>query len=257
MRPGTLDAPYPGLYTVDMTLVRATRDAIRAVDALPFADPVAYVYNPLRYAWRSHAEYLQRFGAGRKEYLLLGMNPGPFGMAQTGVPFGEVAAVREFLGIEAEVDKPDVEHPKRPITGFDCTRSEVSGRRLWGWCKERFGTADRFFARFYVHNFCPLVFMDQGGRNLTPDKLPAAEQRPLFAACDELLRRVVAIQQTRMVIGVGAFAEQRARAALASTDVAFGRIPHPSPASPLANRGWAAAAEQAFAALEIPGAAGW
>ena len=36
-----------------------------------------------------------------KRVVFLGMNPGPFGMAQVGVPFGEVAAVRDWLRIDA------------------------------------------------------------------------------------------------------------------------------------------------------------
>lgn len=235
-----------------MPLTRAAKKICRELDGMTFAPPVAYVYNPLEYAWKSHSQYLRRYGQGPKDYLLLGMNPGPFGMAQTGVPFGEVSLVRDFMGIEAPVGKPEPEHPKRPITGFDCTRSEVSGARLWGWAQERFGSAERFFAQFFVHNFCPLVFMDEGGRNLTPDKLPAAEQKPLFAACDAFLHRVVEILQPRMVIGVGAFAETRARKALADIEgLDFGRILHPSPASPLANRGWAPAAEKGFAELGV------
>lgn len=232
-----------------MPLVRAVKKIVRDLEPLRFAEPVAYVYNPLEYAWQPHAAYLRRYGKGRKDCLMLGMNPGPFGMAQTGVPFGEIDAVRDFLGIEAPVGKPDPEHPKRRITGFECQRSEVSGRRLWSWCRQRFQTADRFFATHYVHNYCPLLFMEESGRNITPDKLPAGERRPLFDACDALLRRVVELQQPRMVIGVGAFAEARARTALTDMDVEFGRIPHPSPASPLANRGWTEAAEEAFAQL--------
>ena len=239
-----------------VSLVRASEKIVERLAPLRFAPPVACVYNPLGYAWRAHRAYLKKFGAGRKDYLLLGMNPGPFGMAQTGVPFGEITAVREFLGIEEKVGKPDPEHPKRPITGFDCPRSEVSGRRLWSWARDRFGTAERFAQRFFVHNYCPLVFMDAGGRNLTPDKLPAAEREPLFRACDELLAEVVAVLRPRMVIGVGAFAEKRARSALdgfhrLDQELGFGRIPHPSPASPLANRGWSAAADAAFGALGI------
>ena len=231
-------------------LTRAAKRAIAQLAPLRFSAPVACVYNPLEYAWRPHATYLRRFGAAPKEYLLLGMNPGPFGMAQTGVPFGEIAAVRDFLGIEDRVGKPDPEHPKRPISGFSCPRSEVSGRRLWGWCRNRFGTAEQFFARYFVHNYCPLVFMDEGGRNITPDKLPGAERDPLFEICDELLRRVVTTLQPRMVVGVGVFAEKRARMALSELDLKFGRLPHPSPASPLANRGWAQAADRAIAALD-------
>ena len=171
-------------------------------------------------------------------------------MAQTGIPFGEIDHAANFLKVRGEVKQPKNQHPKRPILGFDCPRSEVSGRRLWGWCQKRFGTAERFFAQYFVHNYCPLVFMDEGGRNITPDKLPSAEREPLFEICDDLLRRVVTTLQPRMVVGVGAFAEKRARLALAEFDLAFGRLPHPSPASPLANRGWAQAADRALDALD-------
>ena len=221
--------------TDEPELVRIARELAASAGALRFGAPVAAVYNPLEYAFAPHAEYLRRFGKGRKEVLLLGMNPGPFGMAQTGVPFGEVAAVRDWLGID----------------GFSCARSEVSGQRLWGWARDRFGTPAAFFRRFFVHNYCPLVFMTDSGSNLTPDKLPARERAPLLAACDDALRAVVRATRPRLVIGVGAFAEQRAREALGELDVRIGRIPHPSPASPLANRGWAAAVERELRALNV------
>ena len=123
-----------------MTLVEISRSLSERVAGLRFADPVCCVYNPLEYARAPHELYLSRYGGGTKEVLLLGMNPGPFGMAQTGVPFGDVAMVRDWLGIVAAVTKPRDEHPKRPVLGFDCHRSEVSGARLWGWARDRFGT---------------------------------------------------------------------------------------------------------------------
>jgi single-strand selective monofunctional uracil DNA glycosylase len=224
------------------------------VDALQFAPPVTHVYNPLAYAVECHDEYLRRFGRQGIEALMLGMNPGPYGMSQTGVPFGEVAAVRDWMGISRPVGRPANEHPKRPIQGFSCTRSEVSGRRLWDWARTRFDSPEAFFERFFVWNFCPLVFLQESGRNHTPDKLPRAEQEPLFAICEQALQEVVDWMAPRLVIGVGAFAEARARQALAGHDVSFGRILHPSPASPLANKGWARAAEQQFAdmGVELP-----
>ncbi|NTV11126.1 MAG: single-stranded DNA-binding protein, partial [Zoogloea sp.] len=179
-----------------------------------------------------------------------GMNPGPFGMVQTGVPFGEIAAVRDWMGIAAEVRKPAEENPRRPIEGFACERSEVSGRRLWGLFAERFGTAETFFAEHFVANYCPLAFFD-GARNLTPDKLPAGEQMPLLAACDAHLREVVETLTPEWVIGVGAWAEGRARLALAGLPVNIGRVLHPSPASPVANRGWAAAATRQLVELGV------
>lgn len=232
--------------------VSASRALARAAGALTFGPPTAYVYNPLDYAWEPHRAYLERWGDAPREVILLGMNPGPFGMAQTGVPFGEVSLVRGWLGVSAPVGKPPREHPKRPVTGFACTRSEVSGARLWGWARERFKTPERFFKTFFVLNYCPLVFMDAGGRNLTPDKLPAAERERLEAACDEALARLAAFYKPRLVVGVGQFAEARARAALAGAGCAIGTILHPSPASPAANRGWAPQAERQLRALGVP-----
>lgn len=212
---------------------------------------MTHVYNPLRYAAAVHECYLQTWGTGKKDVLLLGMNPGPFGMAQTGVPFGDVEMVKTFLGLQGEVARPDLEHPKRPIEGLACARSEVSGSRLWGWARERFGSAERFFDRFFVVNYCPLSFMEASARNVTPDKLRVDEQAPLFSACDGALRATVDLLRPRLVVGVGAFAAERASQALADLNVSIGQILHPSPASPAANRGWAAAAEKQLQALGV------
>jgi single-strand selective monofunctional uracil DNA glycosylase len=229
-------------------LVPIARALSDAVSRLSFGPPVTHVYNPLDYARATHEEYLRRY-ARRPEAVLLGMNPGPFGMAQTGVPFGEVSFVRDWMGISGPVGRPDREHPKRPVEGLSCPRSEISGARLWGWAKARYGTADAFFERFFVWNHCPLAFMEDSGRNRTPDRLPAWEREPLYAPCDEALRGVVAALGPRIVIGVGTFAEERARAAL--TGVIVSRLPHPSPASPAANRGWDALADAALAELGL------
>jgi single-strand selective monofunctional uracil DNA glycosylase len=228
---------------------RALRDGL---DHLSFAAPVACVYNPLQYAWPCHEDFVRRYARPGCGVLLLGMNPGPWGMAQTGVPFGEVTLVRDWLGIRGEIGQPPRSHPKRPIEGWGCTRSEVSGARLWGWARERYGTPEAFFERFYVHNYCPLCFMEASGRNLTPDKLPAAERAPLEAACDEALRKLVAALHPQFLVGVGGFAEERLRHAIPDFEGTIGRILHPSPASPAANRGWAAQAEKQLAALGVP-----
>ncbi len=234
-----------------MTPIRIAEKLVRDVRDLRFAPPVTHVYNPLVYASAPHTEYLRRFASGPKEALFVGMNPGPFGMAQTGVPFGDVGMVRDWMGIEAPVGRPDREHSKRPVLGFDCARSEVSGTRLWGWARERFGSPEAFFSRFFVWNYCPLCFLEESGRNRTPDKLPAAERAPLFEACDRALRDLVDELGPRWVVGVGKFAEDRAKAALRERDVEIGRILHPSPASPAANKNWAGAAEAALARLGI------
>lgn len=211
---------------------------LEALKPLRFGPPVAYVYNPMEYAGKAYACYLQRYGQRPKEVVFVGMNPGPWGMAQTGIPFGDVEAVKEWLGIEAAVGVPPKMHPKRPAEGFACKRGEVSGKRLWGWARRTFGTPERFFARFFVANYCPLLFLEESGRNRTPDRLAASERGPLVAACDAALRSTVSWLGPRFVVGVGGFAEKRARIALEGMDVEIGGISHPSPASPKANRGW-------------------
>ncbi|MBU2603497.1 MAG: single-stranded DNA-binding protein [Actinobacteria bacterium] len=221
------------------------------VGSLRFAPPVSHVYNPLEYAWQPHSAYLRRCGSSLGGIVLLGMNPGPWGMAQTGVPFGEVEMVRDWLGIYKPVERPVPEHPQRPVTGLDCPRHEVSGRRLWGWARDRFKTPDVFFREFFVANYCPLAFLEETGRNRTPDKLPASERTALFEACDRALRATVDTLKPSLVIGVGTFAEARAVAALAGSDIVVARIAHPSPANPAANRGWEALVDRQLAELGV------
>jgi single-strand selective monofunctional uracil DNA glycosylase len=234
-----------------MKLIDISSHLGREVDRLRFSEPVTHVYNPLRYAWSTHRQYIEKHSRPQVEVLLLGMNPGPFGMAQTGVPFGEVNIVKQWLGISGVIGHPPDEHPRRPIQGFACSRSEVSGARLWGWARDVFGRADRFFDRFFVANYCPLLFLEESGRNRTPNKLQAEERRALFEICDRALLRTVEALSPRWVVGIGAFAEKRAKKALGDTDLRIGRMLHPSPASPKANRGWAAQAEEELSALGI------
>ena len=252
-------------------LKKNSRDLAAKCSALPrFADPVKAVYNPLDYASGPHNLYLKltcgvsdkpagildNAHAGiatesqQKKAIFLGMNPGPWGMSQTGVPFGEIASVRDWLGIEVKVDKPEHEHPKRPIEGFACARSEVSGRRLWGLFRERFGAPEVFFREHFVANYCPLVFMNESGANITPDKLPADERDPLFEICDSALAELITLLKPEWVIGIGGFAKKRIDIVEArffdkekspgKTQYNFksAQILHPSPASPKANAGW-------------------
>ncbi|MFW5688616.1 MAG: uracil-DNA glycosylase family protein [Spirochaetota bacterium] len=239
--------------TTAQTILEATDTLARTLDLQSFAPPVAAVYNPMRYARDVWRRYLERFATGRRRVVLLGMNPGPWGMAQTGVPFGEVASVRDWMGLEGEVGQPREEHPKRPVEGFACERSEVSGRRLWGLMKEQFGQADAFFAEHFVANYCPLVFMADSGRNITPDKLPADERAPLFRACDEFLRLIVRTLEPDYLVGVGKFAMRRAEEACGELDEPprVGTILHPSPASPAANRDWAGTATRQLKELGV------
>ncbi len=221
-----------------MNLLQISQNLAQEMEKLEFTAPVAYVYNPLVYAAEPHARYLARHGGGVKEAIFVGMNPGPWGMAQTGVPFGEIDLVRNWLGIEGKVLKPPLEHPGKRVEGFDCRRSEVSGRRLWGLFRELYGSPEKFFERFFVANYCPLLFLDANGRNITPDKLKPSEKAPLLEACDRALSRTIQVIKPGLVIGVGNFAEAQIRKVLDNGNARVGKILHPSPASPSANRGW-------------------
>jgi len=235
-------------------LIEAARKLSAEAEKLRFGPPVTHVYNPLTYAWSAHEQYLARFGAAGKEVLFLGMNPGPFGMAQTGVPFGEIAAVRDWMKIDAPIGRPAAEHPRRPVRGLACPRSEVSGRRLWSLFAERFGAPEKFFARHFVINYCPLAFLEgAGGKNRTPDKLPAAEAEPLRRICDNHLRKVLEILQPRWIIGVGNFAEKRAQIAANGSNARVGKILHPAPANPAANQppGWSRKAAAQLQSLGV------
>jgi single-strand selective monofunctional uracil DNA glycosylase len=219
-------------------LIVAARRLSQAVGSLRFASPVTHIYNPLAYAWATHEQYLRRFGNSRKRVLFLGMNPGPFGMVQTGVPFGEVDVVRHWLRIEGTVGRPAQEHPRRLVAGFSCGRSEVSGKRLWGFFARRFGTPEAFFAEHFVMGYCPLAFVEGSGANRTPDKLRASEKAALFPACDEHLRSVVAALEPEWIIALGGFAFERASHLFPQGVRRLGKVLHPSPANPLANRSW-------------------
>lgn len=233
-------------------LLAAARELSEEVGKLAFDAPVAYTYNPLEYAWAGHEAYIRRFGTGRKEILCLGMNPGPFGMAQTGVPFGEITAVTLWMGITAAIGQPEATHPKRPVQGFACPRSEVSGRRLWGLFEEMYGSADAFFERAFVANYCPLIWMSESGANITPDKLPREQQAAVDAACQRHLVRLLEILQPKLLVGVGKYAmEQLATAAqqLPERTFTLGTILHPSPASPIANKCWPEKPREQFLSL--------
>lgn len=225
-------------------IVDAARSLRRATRRLRFGPPITHIYRPLDYAWSAHCQYLTRYGRGPKKVVFLGMNPGPFGMTQTGIPFGEVNAVRHWLGIDAPIQSPARQHPKRPIQGFACERSEISGRRLWALFARRYPDAREFFKDHFVVNYCPLAFVEESGRNRTPDKIRADEAEPLNRACDRHLIRVVQSLEPEWIIGIGGFAGNRARLLFeADGKIRIGTVLHPSPASPAANRGWDLAAE--------------
>ena len=213
-------------------------DVEKFADSLVKEDSVDAVYNPLAYAWEPHRAYLELASGGGAKTLLLGMNPGPHGMGQMGIPFAATSVVRELLKItNLEVGQPRKPHPKRPISGLDWPKEEVSGTRLWGLLANEYGSAESIFKSVFLLNHCPLMlFSGERATNITPDKITGPTTKALLERCDEHLREVVDIMQIERVIGVGRYSEKRALNALSGIDISVTTCWHPSPASPLANR---------------------
>ncbi len=233
-------------------LQRSTEAFCLALAKIHFEAPVDFVYNPLEYASSIYFEYWKRYSMAPKQVVFLGMNPGPFGMAQTGIPFGEVSFVRDWMHLAGPVGKPPREHPKRPVQGFECTRSEVSGARLWGFFAQIYPDAKDFFKKHFVLNYCPLVFMSTTGANITPDKLKKETRDQLEVLCDAYLLECLGLLSPRQAVGVGAFAFDKLERARRSDVMRFDvtKIIHPSPASPAANRDWGGQVRQR---LELDG----
>jgi single-strand selective monofunctional uracil DNA glycosylase len=122
---------------------------------------------------------------------------------------------------------------------------------LWGLFAARFGSAARFFREHFVLNYCPLAFFDATGRNLTPDKIPADDKPALFELCDRHLKSTLELLRPDWLIGVGNFAEQRAMETSRGMGIKIGRILHPSPASPAANRDWSGTAASQLEQLGV------
>lgn len=225
------------------------------VDTLSFSSPVAYTYNPLIHAWDLHAQYLALAGSAKGRHIFMGMNPGPWGMAQTGVPFGAVPVVRGWMGLKDDkLGQPGLVHPKRPIEGFACKRVEVSGLRFWGLIQTYHERPESFFSTSLVLNYCPLVFMDRDGRNLTPDKLKKDERLALEEICSQYLLRLLQFLEPRALIAVGNYARQKFEGLGPALHTGLPwpiiTMPHPSPANPKANHNWQ---EQAETALGLGG----
>ena len=166
------------------------------------------------------------------------MNPGPHGMGQMGIPFAATSVVRDLLKItDLEVEQPRNPHPKRPVSGLDWPKEEVSGTRLWGLLADEYGNAESIFKSVFLLNHCPLMlFSGERATNITPDRIAGPTTRKLLERCDEHLREVVEIMEIEKVIGVGRYSEKRAKNALVNTGIEITTCWHPSPASPLANR---------------------
>ncbi|XP_018405230.1 PREDICTED: single-strand selective monofunctional uracil DNA glycosylase [Cyphomyrmex costatus] len=219
---------------------------------ITFPPSIQYIYNPLEYASETHAMYVRKYCTGTKKILFVGMNPGPWGMSQTGVPFGEINMVRDWLKISGPVNKPSKEHPDRKVIGFQCTRSEVSGLRLWSLFRDLCEIPENFFRYAYMHNYCPLAFMDDKARNITPAEIKGEGQRILHEACDKSLIDIIQLLKVEIVVGIGNYAEKRAQIAAQTggLSVQVMVLRHPSPRA-VGNQNWNETAKQRLNELEL------
>ncbi|CAL1685046.1 unnamed protein product [Lasius platythorax] len=227
------------LGSISDKLLSIEQELCTKLQDVTFPSLVQYIYNPLEYASETHAMYVHKYCTGEKKILFVGMNPGPWGMSQTGVPFGEINMVRNWLKIFGPVGSPLKEHPDRKITGFQCTRSEISGLRLWGLFRDLCGSPENFFRYAYMHNYCPLAFMDARARNITPAELKGEGQRILHEACDKSLIDIIRLLKVEIIVGIGNYAEKRAQIAvqMGGLSVQVMVLRHPSPRA-VGNQNW-------------------
>ncbi len=263
-------------------LKQRTAELSEELDAIG-APPGIVVYNPLAYARPAHEAYLDLF-RGPRRIVIAGMNPGPWGMVQTGVPFGNVGHARQIVTLRSILPETPLDHlvstpslalASRPVLGYRCVRDEVSGRRLWeGLCplwappEEEAQALDlipgynrsrdllrRMLGEVFVMNLCPLAFFEDGPRatNVTPDKLPTA-WRDRFVGdsspCHSYFSHILDTFRPEVVLVMGDWVERTVRRW--SGEARLVRLPHPSPANPAANRGWAAAAQRILREAGLP-----
>ena len=200
---------------------------------------IEFAYNPLNYAWESHKTYLKNYGYLGATKIIMGMNPG-HGMGNTGIPFGCPEKVKNYLKIrDVKINKPKKIHPKRLVTGLECKKPEISGKRIWGLVEEIYGAPEKAFQNIFVLNHFPLWMFNSSGQNITPDKLSISSSKIIFEKCNRYLIDVVSILKIKRIICVGKYASRMAHKAVKNSDfqdLIIDEIPHPSPANPLANK---------------------
>lgn len=272
-----------------MDLLQKTRDLAAVLDTFRHPAGVSHVYNPLSYMATAHEAWLSRYvqygecdevAVTPSPYLILGMNPGPWGMVQTGVPFGDVPNAGKLIGVRdgstpftaqipcgvslPAIFKPQLDgiqlHPKRPVQGFACTRVEASGDRLWGGLATVWGLLDAVLDDCFAMNYCPLAyFSGEAGENVTPEAFikagpyrDEAYAQELDDVCGAYLRTVMRAMDTKVVLAIGRYAERKAKiaASMVANKPAVVYLTHPSP---LATRNAEQWAEMARTTMQAAG----
>jgi len=161
--------------------------------------PDIVVINPLEYLWLQYGYYTSCYHNQYPRAMIIGMNPGPKGMSQTGIPFGSPNIIPSILPNKSlfneirDNEGSPVSSPHRRITGPSNTTVEVSGNRLWSALIKRYGDFKSITSEIFVDNICPLLFLcgKNGSKNLTPDKLtPSPAKIILIRLCTERLQKI-------------------------------------------------------------------
>lgn len=220
-----------------MKPLKATKTLNERFQELTFNEKVETYYNPLTYALPVHEAYLNKFGNEPKQAFFLGMNPGPWGMAQTGIPFTDPYIARDWMDLpQKSVGTPKNEREDRPVKGWESERKEASGQRLHGYFRRLYGSLESFFEIGIVQNYCPLVMYANDGTNLTPEDLLKDDREKIFKACGPYIEQLLHFYEPEVLVGIGRFGQRRlANVADLSQEEVF-YLPHPSPASPIATR---------------------
>jgi single-strand selective monofunctional uracil DNA glycosylase len=159
------------------------------------------VLDPSRYGERWHAPFRRLYPPRARPLLVFGLNPGPYGMAQTGIPFTDLKRLAQGLPrLAAELARSG-ERLSLPglapssLQPFLTRTFESSSVRVHRFLRLAHGSAERAFREVVFVNPCPLLFIDRAlGENRTPADLP----RALRAGVDEARVEVVSVAVARL-----------------------------------------------------------
>ncbi len=139
------------------------------------------IWNPGLYGETWHARFRRLYRPGQHPLVVFGLNPGPYGMAQTGIPFTDIRRLvsalpdlaAELRGRGERVEPPGLAPPGlRPYLSRSFESSAV---RVYRFLKKGWGGAERGWTEVVVANPCTLLFIDPAeGKNRTPADLARA-----------------------------------------------------------------------------------
>jgi len=129
------------------------------------------VWNPALYALDIYQEYLTKFPPEPGAILALGLNPGPYGMAQTGIPFTDCRTASGALGMEMTIPgkaPDDLISRLKKANGKWRGTYERSSLGMYRFLILAWGDIKTAYRNWFVGNPCPLLFLDPERWNVTP-----------------------------------------------------------------------------------------